>query len=237
MIAEALLENERKKTDSNLLEERVHVDLELITRDQFLAIVSHDLKNSIVAIAIGARLMRRGLSKDAVDSGSVLENLGLIEQAAAGMDRMISDLLDVERMAHAKLKLKPEKVDVRALLQECVDLFAPLVSSKSFSMTIHTVPEPIVADLDHDRILQVLSNLIGNSLKFTPNGGAIELSARKQETQVEISVTDNGPGIPEEAKGRFLKGSRSLKGTTVVAWVSAFLLPSGSWRPIRDVFG
>jgi signal transduction histidine kinase len=211
VIAEALLERERKKTDSNLFEERLHVDLELITRDQFLAIVSHDLKNSIVAIAIGARLLRRGLSKDAVEEGTVLENLTLIEQAAAGMDRMISDLLDVEQLAHDKLKLKPEQVDVRALLQECVGLFAPLVSSKSFSMTIHTVPESIVADLDHDRILQVLSNLIGNSLKFTPNGGTIELSARKQETQVEISVTDNGPGIPEDAKEQIFERFSQLK--------------------------
>ena len=110
LIAErALLERERKKTNSALLEERVHIDLELITRDHFLAIVSHDLKNSIVAISIGAGLMRKGLSRDAVDAVSVLNHLGGIEQAAAGMDRMISDLLDVERMAHDKLKLKPGK--------------------------------------------------------------------------------------------------------------------------------
>ena len=211
VIAEALLERERKKTDNNLFDERLHVDFELTTRDQFLAIVSHDLKNFIVAIAIGARLMRGGLSKGAVEAGSVLENLTLIEQAAAGMDRMISDLLDVEQFSHDKLKLKPEQVDVRALLQECMGLFAPVVSSKSFAMTIHTAPEPIFADLDHDRIHQVLSNLIGNSLKFTPNGGTIELSAHKQETQVEISVTDNGPGIPEDKKEQIFERFSQLK--------------------------
>ena len=197
---EALLEKERKNTNSALLEERVHIDQELITRDHFLAIVSHDLKNSIVAISIAAGLIRKRLSRDAVDAVSIFNHLGGIEQAAEGMDRMISDLLDVERMAHNQLKLKPENIDCCALLQECVDLFAPIVSSKSFSMTIHTSTEPIFANIDHDRILQVLSNLIGNSLKFTPNGGTIELSVRKQETQVEISVTDNGPGIAEEAK-------------------------------------
>ena len=197
---EALLKQERKNTDSALLEERVHVDLELITRDHFLAIVSHDLKNSIVAISISAGLIRRGLSKDVVGAVSFLKQLGIIEQAAEGMNRMISDLLDVERMAHDQLKLKLENVDFCALLQECVDLFTPVVSSKSFSMTIHTSTEPIFANVDHDRILQVLSNLIGNSVKFTPNGGTIKLSARKQGTQVEVSVTDNGSGIPEEAQ-------------------------------------
>ena len=197
---EALLEKERKNTDSALLEERVYVDLELITRDHFLAIVSHDLKNSIAAISIAAGLIRRELSKDAADTVSFLKHLGGIEQAAEGMSRMINDLLDVERMAHDQLKLKLEDVDVFDLLQECVDLFAPVVTSKSFSMTIRTSTEPIFAKVDHDRILQVLSNLIGNSLKFTPNGGTIELSVRKQETQVEISVTDDGPGIAEEAQ-------------------------------------
>ena len=211
LIAEALLDNERKRTDSNLLDEREQADLDLITRDQFLAIVSHDLKNSIVAISIVGSLMRSELSKDTVDAVSLLENLGRIEQAATGMNRIISDLLDVEGMAHGKLQLKPEKVDLRALLQECVDLFAPLVSSKSFSMTIHTSHEPIFAELDHDRILQVLSNLIANSLKFTPNGGTIELSARKQETHVEISVTDNGPGIPEQAHVQIFERFSQLK--------------------------
>ena len=232
LIAEALLEHERKETDSNLLEERVRIDLEselksdllsdetvsheltkgaLVTRDQYLSIVSHDLQNPLVAISIGAHLMRRGLSQNAIDTVSLLKNLEIIEQSAAGMDRMISDLLDVERMASDKLILKPERVDVRALLQECVDLFAPVVSSKSFSMTLHICPEPIFADLDHDRILQVLSNLIGNSLKFTPNGGTIELSARKQKSQVEISVIDNGRGIPEQAKAHIFERFSQLK--------------------------
>jgi|CXWL01.1.fsa_nt_gi signal transduction histidine kinase len=232
LVAEALLENERKETDSNLRDERVRIDEEsehhsdrlaeeacshdltkaaLITRDQYLAIVSHDLQNSLVAISISTDFMRRDLSKNVIDSVSVLENLGRIEQSVAGMDRMISDLLDVERMAHDKLLLKPERIDLRDLLQECLDLFAPVVASKSFSMTIHTGTEPIFADVDHDRILQVLSNLIGNSLKFTPKRGAIDLSVRKQETQVEISVTDNGPGIPEQSKTQIFERFSQLK--------------------------
>jgi signal transduction histidine kinase len=218
LIAEALLAYERKETDSNLQGERVCMDLAseqhsallaveqfthnltkaaLVTRDQFLAIVSHDLKNPLAAISIGARLLRKAISREALDTVSLLKDLGLIERSAAHMDRMISDLLDVERMAHDKLTLKPERMDLRHLLQECRDLFAPVVVSKSFTMTIHAGPEPLVANIDHDRLFQVFSNLIGNALKFTPNGGTIKLSARKQATEVELSVTDNGPGIPD----------------------------------------
>ncbi len=200
MHAETLLEHERKETDHSLLDERVLADSELITREQFVTIVSHDLKNPVVAISMVARAMRSGLSQSTVDVNGLLKSLTTIEQATTFMNRMISDLLDVEQMAHNKLYLKHEKVDLRVLLQECMQLFAPLVSSQSFSMTIHTSPEPIFAYFDHDRILQVLSNLVGNSLKFTPNGGAIRLSAQKQETEVVISVTDNGAGIPAEAQ-------------------------------------
>jgi signal transduction histidine kinase len=199
-LANTVLDNERKETDRSLVDERVHADLELITREQFVTIVSHDLKNPVVAISMVARAMRSGLSQSTVDVDGLLKSLRTIEQATTFMNRMISDLLDVEQMAHNTLHLKREQVDLRVLLQECMQLFAPLVSSQSFSMTIHTSPEPIFAYFDHDRVLQVLSNLVGNSLKFTPNGGAIRLSAQKQETEVVISVTDNGPGIPAEAQ-------------------------------------
>ncbi len=218
-IAESLLQQEREETDGNLRRERTRLDSEakhtatllettkaaLVTRDQYLSIVSHDLKNPTAAILISTRVLQRDLAKGTVDTGSLLKTLGRIEQAAATMDRMISDLLDVERMAQGKLNLKPAKIDLCTLLQECVALFAPLVSSKSCVMTIDTDAEPIFASVDHDRILQVLSNLIGNSLKFTPNGGTIGLSARKHEATVEISVTDNGPGIPKEAQAKIFE--------------------------------
>ncbi|MFN2377811.1 MAG: sensor histidine kinase [Candidatus Binatia bacterium] len=232
LIAEAVLEAERKETDSNLHDERAGIDLEselrtallsdettshdltkaaLITRDQYLAIVSHDLRNSLFSISVGAHVMRGGLSRDKVDAIHLLEILKTIEQGAAGMDRMISDLLDVERMSHDKLDLRLEEIDLLALLKECVDMFDPVVTSKSFSMTIHAGPEPIVTGLDHDRILQVLSNLIGNSLKFTPKGGAIELSLCRKGAEVEISVSDNGPGIPEQARSRVFEKFSQLK--------------------------
>lgn len=202
-LVNALLEQERQQTDSHLLDERVNADRELITREQFLSIVSHDLKNPLAAISISARLMRKSLSKG--ETGSLLQHLERIQHSADAMGRMINDLLDVERMAQSKLTLHFAKVDLRALLQECGELVAPLVSSQSFSMKIKTDAEPLFADLDRDRILQVLSNLVGNSLKFTPDGGVIELSARKQDAHVEVSVTDNGPGISAEAQARIFE--------------------------------
>jgi signal transduction histidine kinase len=114
-------------------------------------------------------------------------------------------------MAHGKLALTPEKVDLHALIQESLDLFAPIIASKAFSIANHIPSEQIFAQVDHDRILQVLSNLIGNSLKFTPDGGTIELSVRTQGTEVEISVTDNGPGIPQQAMAQLFEKFSQLQ--------------------------
>ena len=208
---EALLEKERQKTDISLLEERIHADSELTTRNQFLAIVSHDLQNSVAGILIRARLMRKGLFGDQMDTGSLLENIGIIEQAATGMHRMINDLLDLERMAHDKLLLQPERIKVQTLIHESLDLFAPAAASKSLSISCTLPSEPLFVLGDHDRILQVLSNLIGNALKFTAHGGTITLSARKRENEVEVSVADNGPGIPEEAKEKLFEKFSQLK--------------------------
>jgi signal transduction histidine kinase len=203
LIAAALVENERSEANAIRLEERVHADLAseqnvrllseerishnvtqaaLVSRDLFLQAVSHDLRNPLGVISLGTSLMRRNLSSGNNDVGSLYQSLDTIERNTANMDRMISDLLDVERMVNGKLTLKLGKYDICAILRECKELFAPVLANKSISMTIQTGLEPIFADVDHDRILQVLSNLIGNALKFTPTGGDVRLSARKQAT-------------------------------------------------------
>lgn len=225
LIAEALLENERKDTDSNLHKERARVDIAskhdselirnaetaLVTRDQYLAIVSHDLKNPLSAISLSAGIIRNGFKKDAEIDEDLLMSVEMIERNVAHMDRMISDLLDVERMSGEKLLLNCQTHDIYALLCECRDLFAPAVANKDFTMTIENCSEKMMADFDNERILQVLSNLIGNALKFIPDGGTINLSAKKQATEVEISVTDNGNGIPEEMKTKIFERFSQLE--------------------------
>lgn len=221
LIAESLLAYERKKTNINLLEERFRLDMEskknsslladekdsheqtkaaVVTRDQFLAIVSHDLRNLLTAISIGAGLLQKSLVAEVIDKVFLQQYVKIIETSAANMDRMISDLLDVERMANNKLVVQLEDTDLCALLLDCKELFSPAILNKSFSMSITGCKEPIYARVDYDRILQVLANLIGNAIKFTPNGGSLNLSIAKQDGKVKISVADNGPGIEEKTK-------------------------------------
>lgn len=219
LIAEALLDGERKETDANLLDERAGIDLDsrksstlldeekhshgaakaaLVTRDQFLAVVSHDLRNPLGSIALSAGLMRRELAKGNADQEKLLRWVGIIEKSSGNMDRLINDLLDIERMDNEKLEIRRSTGDICQLLAECKELFAPVASSKNFEMLVESCSDSLIAEFDHDRMLQVLSNLIGNALKFTPKGGKIGLSAKKVKVELEISVSDNGPGIPQE---------------------------------------
>lgn len=214
LISEALLNSEREDTDSRLSEERSSLDSTtrehadshdktksaLVTRDQFIAVVSHDLRNPLNAISLSAGILRRSLPPSQDASLNLLKHLDSIERNTANMDRMISDLLDVERMSNDQLTLRKEKVDICALLRECKELFAPVVASKEFRMSVETCPKPVYANVDRDRILQVLSNLIGNALKFTPKGGTIRLYAKKHAKKIEVFVADNGPGIPKNKR-------------------------------------
>ncbi len=233
LIAEAVCQHERHETDGHLLDERDHVDLdceqslhllseeqhshevtkaELVTRDQYLAVVSHDLKNSLVAMSFGTRVMRNGLSREEpLDARALLKQLDVIERSAAGMDRMVTALLDVERMAQDKLSLTPERLELGVLLKECADLFAPVVANDSFTLTIRQGPQPLYVEGDHDRLLQVLANLLGNALKFTPRGGYIELALDNRRTHAEISVRDNGPGVPANATEQIFERFSQLK--------------------------
>ncbi len=206
-LAEVLLESERRDTDENLLEERERTDLaqdktkeELITRDKFLAVLSHDLKNPLNAISMGASVLRIELSRGLRSKEDLLEVLAMIERSAANMDTMITELLDVEKMANGKLLLEKKEADVGGLLEECAAFFRPIALTKSIALAIEKADEPLVAWLDPGKTLQVLSNLVGNALKFSPQGSTVKLSAVRAAEHVEFSVTDTGPGIPEEKR-------------------------------------
>ena len=256
LIAEALLGTERTATDARLFDERDLADFELhdavehlaaeqrshaATRstleqhDQYLAIVSHDLKNSLVAVSLGTHALRGILSRPSIVPTRALANLETIEHCVAAMDRLVTDLLDAERIAQGKLVLRRTSIDLGTLVQECADLFAPVVDSKSFSVTLQHRSDPVTAEVDHDRLLQVLSNLMGNALKFTPPGGAVTLSVEAQETHVAISVADNGPGIPKEAQAHLFQrfsqvGTRTGGGLGLGLFIAHWIIQAHGGR-------
>ena len=164
----------------------------LRSRDEMIGIVSHDLRNPVAAV----KMLSRAMLNDFPEKNSpVMENVELMSQAANQMDALIRDLLDVSRLDSGNLKLQLEPVGPVLLVRHSLRTLAPLAAEKKIlleNLITGSLPQ-VLADVD--RIQQVLSNLVGNALKFTPPGGRIEVSAAAAPHEVTISVRDNGKGI------------------------------------------
>ncbi len=115
------------------------------------------------------------------------------------MDRLLTDLLDVVRIHAGSLSVHKRQHDVGALVAEVFDTYAPLFRTRGIAFCIDMESESIVAPFDHDRMVQVLSNLLGNAMKFTPHGGHVTLQVKRETHQVQIALSDDGPGIHPSA--------------------------------------
>ncbi|HYH41976.1 MAG TPA: histidine kinase dimerization/phospho-acceptor domain-containing protein, partial [Burkholderiales bacterium] len=184
----ALLPLEREKTDAHLLTERVHADGVVANRDDFLGMVSHDLRNLLGSISLTATLTAKQASES--DEGRrTISGMKRIQRNVARMNRLIGDLVDVASIDAGKLAMQPERGDAAALLREAVDAFAPIASESGISLTAGPVEGDLSADFDHDRMLQVCANLIANAIKFTPAGGRITASGKRVAGAIHLCVS------------------------------------------------
>jgi PAS domain S-box-containing protein len=164
-------------------------------RDQVLGVVAHDLRNPLSTILLRATALRRSGAKPERRSQKTGE---AIHQAAARMNRLIQDLLDVALMESGQLTIERASLSVRALIAEAVEMQRPLASASSLELRIDVDRD--VPDVwgDRDRLLQVFENLIGNAIKFTDAGGRITVSAASSDREIVFSVADTGRGIASE---------------------------------------
>ncbi|HUR81021.1 MAG TPA: HAMP domain-containing sensor histidine kinase, partial [Thermoanaerobaculia bacterium] len=164
-------------------------------REEVLAIVSHDLRNPLSAVTLGSSLLK--MSGSLVDDDR--EQVETIEASARRMSRLIEDLLDVTRLEGGKhLPIEPATVTPAELLAETEELFRAQAAVASVTMIYECDETMPAVRADHHRIMQVMSNLIGNSMKFTPKGGRISVRAKLVGDEVLFSTSDTGPGIPKE---------------------------------------
>jgi PAS domain S-box-containing protein len=165
-------------------------------REDLVAIVSHDLRNPLSAITMSAQLLRHSLPVD--DSGRAVKQLEIIARSAERMKRLISDLLDMASIDAGALAVHWQTHCAQALLLEVVEMLQPLASDKSIRIDVSDTPRELNVWADKERLLQVLSNLIGNAVKFTREGGNITLRAESTAELVCFSVSDTGQGISPE---------------------------------------
>ena len=208
-----LLPLEREKTDRYLLTERARSDDAIFHRDNFLGIVSHDLRNLLAGIVMSAT--RLSANAPATDAGKEMA-LGTqrIQRYAARMNRLIGDLVDVASIDAGQLALFRERTDATALVAEAVDMFEAAATSKGIRLE-SAIARPLVTELDHDRVLQVLANLITNAVKFTGKGSHIRIDGQRVGDVLRFTVTDDGAGMPgdmlEAIFQRFWQADKSDK--------------------------
>jgi signal transduction histidine kinase len=196
----ALLALEREQTDHHLLFERGCADDAIGSRDDVLAMVSHDLRNLLGALALSAASLQSIECEDGVRQ-QILRGAQRVQRYTARMNRLVGDLLDVVSLDAGRLALVPQRQEAADLLRDTVEAFQPLAVTKDISIRTELRVGSLLAQYDHERILQVLANLVGNAIKFTQQGGRIDILIEPIDQDVRFAVIDTGPGIASDKQG------------------------------------
>jgi signal transduction histidine kinase len=189
--AEALAETDRRK-------------------DEFLAMLAHELRNPLGAIANASYVLEQ-----AGPSGPPMDRaVPVIQRQIQHLVRLVDDLLDVSRITRGKIELRKQELDLRDAVRGAVEMTRPLIESKQHDLKVELPSDPLPLDADVTRLEQVLGNLIRNAAKYTEPGGHIEVAAWKEDGEAVVCVKDDGIGIGPELLPRifdlFIQGEQGL---------------------------
>jgi PAS domain S-box-containing protein len=178
-------------------------------RDEMLSVVAHDLRNPLNTIFMGSSSM----IEDIVDADSTVgKTARIVKRAAERMNRLIQDLLDIRRTESGTLSIDAKNESVAAMMNEAMEMLKPLATTASLELRAEIAEDVSTVFADSARLLQVLSNLVGNAIKFTPRGGLITVRVEPLGDEVRFAVSDTGPGIsPDQLPhifGRFWQANR-----------------------------
>jgi signal transduction histidine kinase len=204
----AVLEVHRHDTDHQLIAERARVDIALDAtmkalgdakseqehQSDLLGMVAHDLRSPLFIIAMSAQAIA-----DSTAEASTREDAQEVRRAASRMERLLLDLLDVARIESQTLRVSPAPVDIGAFVIEVSRSYQPLFAARAITFDVEGPTPAVVGSFDHDRIVQVFSNLLGNALKFTPPGGTVRLRVERRGSDAEFILSDTGLGIHPDA--------------------------------------
>lgn len=179
-------------------------------RDDFLAMLSHEIRNPISAIRSGALLLARD-DTTAEIRGTTAE---ILDRQFRHLGRILDDLLDIARISKGKLEIVKERTDLIAIVRDAIDEAGALVSRQEHRLRLDLPRQKVWVEGDATRLGQVVVNLVNNAAKFTPPKGNISVAVAVEGSEVEVSVRDDGPGIPADMFPHifepFVQGKQSL---------------------------
>jgi PAS domain S-box-containing protein len=182
---------EQAQADAELREANVSLAEASRRKDEFIAILSHELRNPLAPI----RYALPALQSDRLTEASG-EALQVIERQVAHLTRLVDDLLDISRITTGKIALRRDHVTLRSVVRAAVEAAAPAVAAGSHSLRVDIPDEPLWVYGDAARLSQAVTNLLDNSAKYTPRGGQLEVSVSREDSRALVCVRDNGVGIP-----------------------------------------
>jgi signal transduction histidine kinase len=189
-----ILSEDLSRTNLSLAKARDVAEEASRAREEMLGVVAHDLRNPLNVV-----MMTTQIFADTAPSGEKRDQLlGVILRAAHRMNRLIEDLLEVVRQESGKMKLNVEEVSAASLLAQTAEMFHAAAAEKGISLSVEDTPPDLTVRADSERIMQVLSNLVGNALKFVARGGSVVLKSELRGGEAVFSIADSGPGIAGE---------------------------------------
>jgi signal transduction histidine kinase/ActR/RegA family two-component response regulator len=198
---QALLEREQKA--------RVMAEQQNIAKDQFLAMLGHELRNPLAPISTAAQLLRL----PALDADRVRYASDVISRQVEHMSRLLGDLLDVARVTRGLVSLTLERIDLNAVIERALEQTRGLIDAKHHKLELHLPPGPVPIRADPTRLIQVFANLLNNAAKYTPPHGLLSLTVAPAGDQVLVTVRDDGEGIAPDLLPRifdlFSQGERT----------------------------
>ena len=179
-------------------------------KDEFLATLAHELRNPLAPIKYAVSTMRLSSEPQAQSRAQAV-----IDRQVSQMSRLIDDLLDLSRINRGQIQLQREPVRLRPLLDRAVETARPAIDTARHELSIVLPEEDLLLQVDPARIVLVVGNLLNNAAKYTPDGGRIALTARRDGANVVLEVVDNGIGIPPDQQDKLFQMFSQVDHTSV----------------------
>lgn len=202
-----------KEREENLIREqelREQAESANRSKDEFLAVISHELRSPLNAMSGWSKMLKRGM----LDGEKTAQAIEVIDRNINLQNHLIEDLLDVSRIITGKLKIEPAEINYCRIVSESVETARPLATEKHIKLSLTAKAEICDGIGDANRLYQIVGNLLTNAVKFTPENGTIDVLLRTIGEAVEISITDSGIGIEPELLPHIFERFRQADGST-----------------------
>ncbi len=186
--------SERKQTEEKLRDLNLQLSISDRRKDEFLATLAHELRNPLAPVRNVLEIMRVKEAKDPF----VQWSRSIIERHVLQMTHLVDDLMEASRISQGRLELRKQHINLADIIQHAVEASHALMKESRHIFSVENPAEPLIIDADSTRVIQIISNLLTNAVKYTPEGGTISLKAFQDGEDAVICVADSGIGIPPE---------------------------------------